>query len=96
MATPKRFLLRLDPRLFDALRQWAADDLRSVNAQIEYLLAERTRRAGRLPASRARRPNGGNGSEPAATDAEGEPVAGDRVRANGSAPPAELPASLPG
>jgi hypothetical protein len=45
----KRFLLRLDPRLFDALRRWAQDDLRSINAQIEYLLTDQARRAGRLP-----------------------------------------------
>jgi len=43
----KRFLLRLDPNLFEALRRWAADDLRSINAQIEYLLADQARRAGR-------------------------------------------------
>ena len=49
MAEPKRFLLRLDPRLFEALRRWADDDLRSVNAQIEYLLSRETRRAGRMP-----------------------------------------------
>jgi len=44
----KRFLLRLDPRLYDALVKWAADDLRSVNAQIEYLLGRAVREAGRL------------------------------------------------
>lgn len=49
MADAKRFLLRLDPGLFDALRRWADDDLRSINAQIEYLLAEQARRAGRWP-----------------------------------------------
>ena len=49
MPENKRFLLRLDPRLFEALRRWAADDLRSINAQIEYLLTEQARRAGRLP-----------------------------------------------
>jgi hypothetical protein len=49
MADTKRFLLRLDPRLFEALRRWADDDLRSINAQIEYLLTEQARRAGRLP-----------------------------------------------
>jgi hypothetical protein len=52
MPQAKRFLLRLDPRLFEALRRWADDDLRSINAQIEYLLAEQARRAGRLPARR--------------------------------------------
>jgi hypothetical protein len=49
MAASKRFLLRLDPHLFDALRRWAEDDLRSINAQIEYLLTDQARRAGRLP-----------------------------------------------
>ena len=52
MAESKRFLLRLDPRLFEALRRWADDDLRSINAQIEYLLTNQARKAGRLPAKR--------------------------------------------
>jgi hypothetical protein len=56
MADPKRFLLRLDPRLFDALRRWANDDLRSINAQIEYLLTDQARRAGRLPHRRTKPP----------------------------------------
>jgi len=51
----KRFLLRLNPALFEALRRWADDDLRSINAQIEYLLTEQARRAGRLP-ERSRAP----------------------------------------
>ena len=56
MPESKRFLLRLDPRLFDALRHWADDDLRSINAQIEYLLTDQARRAGRLPKQPVRRP----------------------------------------
>jgi hypothetical protein len=48
---PKRYLLRIDRRLYDALERWASDDLRSVNAQIEFLLRESLRRAGRLPGS---------------------------------------------
>jgi hypothetical protein len=47
---PKRFLLRIDRGLYDALERWAADDLRSVNGQIEFLLRESLRRASRLPA----------------------------------------------
>lgn len=47
MAERKRFLLRIDPRLYAALEKWAADDLRSVNAQIEFVLGEALRRAGR-------------------------------------------------
>lgn|GEM_PF-248341 len=46
----KRFLLRVDPAIYEALEKWAADDLRSVNGQIEYLLAVALRQAGRLPA----------------------------------------------
>lgn len=52
MPESKRFLLRLNPALFEALRRWADDDLRSINAQIEYLLTEQARKVGRLPASR--------------------------------------------
>jgi hypothetical protein len=44
----KKFLLRLDDDLYDALEKWAADELRSVNSQIEYLLKEAARRSGRL------------------------------------------------
>ena len=56
MADTKHFLLRLDPRLFEVIRGWADDDLRSINAQIEYLLAGEARRAGRLPYQRKPRP----------------------------------------
>ena len=42
------FLLRLDPAVHDALQRWAADELRSVNAQIEFLLRRELLRAGRL------------------------------------------------
>ncbi len=38
MAEKKPFLLRISPELWDDLQRWAADDLRSVNAQVEYLL----------------------------------------------------------
>ena len=48
MAKRKSFLLRLDPKLYEALERWAADELRSVNAQIEFLLRQAVRRAGRL------------------------------------------------
>lgn len=44
----KRFLLRLDGDLYAAMEKWAADELRSVNAQMEFLLVEAARRAGRL------------------------------------------------
>lgn len=47
--TRKCFPLRIDPALYEALEIWAADELRSVNAHIEYLLRESLKRAGRLP-----------------------------------------------
>ncbi len=55
MAPRKQFLLRIDPELWAELEKWAADELRSVNAQVEYLLREAVRRrtgggaAGRRP-----------------------------------------------
>jgi hypothetical protein len=50
MADRKPFLLRLDPETYAALQAWAADDLRSVNGQVEFLLRRALRDAGRLPA----------------------------------------------
>ena len=49
MAERKNYPLRLDPALFEQLRRWADDELRSVNAQIEFLLARALREAGRAP-----------------------------------------------
>ena len=48
MAERKPFLLRVDPDLHEALQRWAADDLRSLNAQIEFLLRRALQAAGRL------------------------------------------------
>ncbi|RKN07649.1 hypothetical protein [Streptomyces radicis] len=45
----KQVLLRLDPAVHDALARWAADELRSTNAQIDFLLRAALRDAGRLP-----------------------------------------------
>ena len=44
----KSFPLRIDEQVFDLLRQWADDEFRSVNGQVEYLLREALRGAGRL------------------------------------------------
>jgi hypothetical protein len=49
VADRKAFLLRLRPEVHDALRRWADDDLRSLNAQIEFLLRKALREAGREP-----------------------------------------------
>jgi hypothetical protein len=51
VAERKPFLLRLDPAVHAALERWAADELRSLNGQIEYLLRASLRRAGRLGTS---------------------------------------------
>ncbi|KIH98840.1 hypothetical protein LP52_10315 [Streptomonospora alba] len=49
MAERKKILLRLDPAVHDALARWAGDELRSTNAQIEFLLRRALADAGRLP-----------------------------------------------
>jgi hypothetical protein len=61
MAERKAFLLRLDPTLHEALQRWADADLRSLNAQIEFLLRQALRSAGRL-------------SKPAGADADAAPA----------------------
>ncbi len=48
MSEKKKFLLRLDENVYAALEKWAADDLRSINAQIEFLLKDVVAKAGRL------------------------------------------------
>lgn len=48
MAPRKNYPLRLNPELYTALERWAADEMRSVNAQIEFLLTQAVRKAGRL------------------------------------------------
>ncbi len=59
MATRKSFLLRLDPAVHDALARWAGDELRSTNAQIEFLLRKALSDAGRLPGHAGRPPRRG-------------------------------------
>jgi hypothetical protein len=51
MAEKKSLLLRMDPEHHEAMQKWAADELRSVNAQIEFLLRRALQDAGRLPSS---------------------------------------------
>jgi len=48
MPGKKNFPLRIDPKLYEVLERWAADEFRSVNAHLEYLLREAAYRAGRL------------------------------------------------
>ncbi len=67
MAERKKLLLRLDPRVHEAVARWAADDLRSVNAQIEYALRLALRTAGREPRERT------GGDRPGDEAADGGP-----------------------
>lgn len=48
MANKKSFPLRIDPQLYDILQKWAADEFRSVNSHIEYILRDAAKRNGRL------------------------------------------------
>lgn len=61
MAERKNYPLRLDPELYESLKRWAEDELRSVNAQIEFLLSRALREAGRAP--KGRRGEGEGGGE---------------------------------
>lgn len=81
MPESKRFLLRLDPRLFEALRHWANDELRSINAQIEYLLTEQARHAGRLPKETTPRPRD---DTPTDGDAPSDELSGEATAVPGS------------
>lgn len=80
MADRKSFLLRIDPAVLDAMQRWANDDLRSLNGQIEFVLRDALRRAGRAPrASQGPTapggpagPGGPGGSEEADVPAAGE------------------------
>jgi hypothetical protein len=76
MAERKSVLLRLDPAVHDALAKWAADEMRSTNAQIEFLLRRALTETGRMPghARQMRRPgrpaSGPASAEPAGPDAD--------------------------
>ena len=66
MSERRQVLLRVDPAVHDALARWAADELRSVNAQVEILLRRALTEAGRMPKQvaplprRGRPPAGGD------------------------------------
>ena len=66
MAEKKKFLLRIDENVHAALEKWAADDLRSINAQIEYLLTQALKNSGRLKS-----PDTSESSNPPPTESGG-------------------------
>ena len=49
MAARKQYPLRIDPEVWAAVERWAADEMRSANGQVEWILRDALRRAGRLP-----------------------------------------------
>ncbi len=53
MANKKPFALRISPQVMTAMQRWADDDIRSLNAQIEWVLREGLRKAGRLKRTQA-------------------------------------------
>jgi len=61
MADKKSFVLRIDSETFKALERWAADEFRSVNGQLEWILHQQLKDAGRLKETPAKknRPKGG-------------------------------------
>lgn len=60
MAERKHVLVRLDPAVHEAVARWAADDLRSVNAQIEFALRLALKQVGRQPGRRSANRDGGD------------------------------------
>lgn len=52
--TKKKFLLRVDPEIYDAMERWANNEFRSVNAHIEYVLRNALKEAGRLPKDKSK------------------------------------------
>lgn len=61
----KSFLLRISPELYEVLERWAADEIRSVNSHIEFLLRDAAKRAGRLPGLRRQLPEAKVDQQPA-------------------------------
>jgi hypothetical protein len=57
MSNKKVFMLRLDPAVYSALEKWAADEFRSVNGQLEWLIEQMLKTSGRSP-KKPREPRG--------------------------------------
>jgi hypothetical protein len=62
MSKKKPFVLRLDEEMLKAVEKWAADEFRSTNGQLEWILREALKKAGRLP-KQAANPKPGNDGE---------------------------------
>lgn len=53
----KSFVLRVDTETMDAIEAWAADEFRSINGQLQWIIAEALRKSGRMPKKRKRKNN---------------------------------------
>ncbi len=85
-AEKKAFPLRLNPELYEQLRRWADDELRSVNGQIEFILRQAVSQRGRGGGQRAERESGARDTAPEQERAGGQAAPPDGTR---SAPPPE-------
>jgi hypothetical protein len=56
MANKKVFMLRVNPEIYEALENWAADEFRSVNGQLEWVIEKTLKEAGRMPKKRSSSP----------------------------------------
>ena len=72
MPERKKVLLRLDPAVHDAVARWAGDELRSTNAQIEFLLRRALAQAGRLPGNAGGLPRRGRPPKEDSGSADGD------------------------
>jgi hypothetical protein len=96
VAERKKLLLRLDPAIHDAVARWAGDELRSTNAQIEFLLRRALSQSGRLPDNaghlpRRGRPPRDESPEPSEPDPPSEP----ELPSDPAASPASLASTEP-
>jgi hypothetical protein len=55
MTGKKVFMLRVEPEDYTAVEKWAADELRSVNGQLEWIIKRMLKKSGRLPKKKAKR-----------------------------------------
>ena len=88
MPERKNILLRLDPAVHDALARWAADELRSTTAQIEFLLRQGLAQAGRLPREVGGMPRRGRPPKTVGPDAAGAEAAAEPAGSADAAEPA--------
>ncbi len=56
MANKKVFMLRINPEIYEALEKWAADEFRSVNGQLEWVIDKVLKDSGRMPGKKSPAP----------------------------------------